>query len=114
MSMCSRYRVKNKTQRYINISGDWRLVDVYPVVLFDYPQLDIFVQKRSKYWWHISEGSTGLKVFDGYTRTEVINTLVDFLDKRGVGIFEETVRKGIGKTGLSPDYEVVKKFKILH
>jgi len=75
--------------------------------------LDLFIEMRSRGYWVITEGKTGLKICEGNTRKATIEKLEELVEHYGIEFFEKAIEKAIKEFGLSPLYSKEVLYPIL-
>jgi len=75
--------------------------------------LDLFIEMRSRDYWVITEGKTGLKICEGGTRKATIEKLEELVEHYGIEFLEKLIEKAIKEFGTSPLYTNEPLFPIL-
>ena len=75
--------------------------------------LDLFIEMRSRGYWVITEGKTGLKICEGDTRKATIEKLEELVEHYGIEFLEKLIEKAIKEFGTSPLYTNEPLFPIL-
>ena len=75
--------------------------------------LDLFIEMRSRGYWVITEGKTGLKICEGDTRKATIEKLEELVEHYEIEFFEKLIEKAIKEFGTSPLYTNEPLFPIL-
>ena len=77
-------------------------------------ELDLYIERRDKNYWVISEAKTGLKICEGRTRKAAIEILNELFEQYNAEFFNEQIKKFIKEFGLSPLYSKEVLYPILN
>lgn len=97
-------------QKDVQGNGKFILVNSKSIEIAGWEDYDFFVThyKEDKYkgFWIMSEGKTGLKVFEGQTRKNLIQNVRYGLDKITKKYLDDLIKYYIKQYGISPRYEI--------